>query len=429
MPTVSRGRAVAAAFGLFLAPILAHGAGFSIYEQGGRATGFAGAYTALAQDPSAIFYNGAGIAFLKDKQLYIGGTLIFPSSDFAGANPFPGTGVREQSDVGVVPIPTLYYTQPFSERIAVGVGIDTPFGLHTQWADPDRYTGRYISQRADLKSVSVNPTVAFKLADRFSIGVGLDVRFAKVELVRRVPSVNPFTLRVVDIAEATLESDWTTGFGFNLGILAKPTDRLSLGVTYRHKVKADFQGGARFEQVPTGNAQFDTLVTSSLPAGIQPLSTNVEFPAMAGAGAAYSVSDWTIAADVLWFQWSSFDRLDIIFADRSDLNEIIPQNYTNSWQFRVGVERRLNDRWTVRGGYHYDPSPAPAASVSPLLPDAARHGAAAGLTWHSGRLWIDAGSWYLFFKDRSTEGVNRDNYNGIYSSSAFTFGVSLGYRF
>lgn len=418
-----------AVLGLLLVPSLASAAGFSIFEQGGRAMGFSGAYTALAQDPSAIFYNAAGIAFLRDEQIYFGGTLVKPWSDFTGVNPFPGEGVRETGDVSLLPVPAAYYTRPFSERIVLGLGVDAPFGLRTQWANPDSFTGRYISVKADLRSLSLNPTFAIKLADRFAVGAGLDVRFSKVELVRRVPSVDPFTLKVVDIAELTLESGWASGFGFNVGLLAKPTDSLSLGATYRHKVRLDYEGDARFAQILTGNAQFDALVSASLPSGAQALTTSVEFPAIATGGAAYSWRDWTLAADVVWFQWSTFDRLQIAFSERPDLNEVIPELYDDSWQFRVGLERRLNDSWTVRGGYHYDQSPTPPASVSPLLPDASRHGAALGATWKRGRFWIDAGSWYLLFQDRSTEGLNRDRYDGTYSNSALTFGVSFGYRF
>ena len=78
--TSIRALAVALATAGILGPASAHAAGFAIFEQGARAMGFAGAFTAQANDPCAIFHNAAGIAFLKGKQLYLGGTLIRPSS-------------------------------------------------------------------------------------------------------------------------------------------------------------------------------------------------------------------------------------------------------------------------------------------------------------------------------------------------------------
>jgi long-chain fatty acid transport protein len=157
----------------------AHAAGFSIFEQGARGMGFAGAFVAVANDPSAIFHNAGGIGFLKGKNVYLGGTLVSPSFDFTGQDPFPGAGVVESSVSNIIPIPALYYTHQFSETVVFGVGVHTPFGLRTEWEQPDQFTGRFLSQRADLKSVSVNPTVGFRLADRLSLGVGFDVRLAK----------------------------------------------------------------------------------------------------------------------------------------------------------------------------------------------------------------------------------------------------------
>lgn len=404
--------------------------GFSIYEQGGRGMGFSGAYTALADDPSAIFHNPAGIAFLRGSQLYLGGTLVAPRSTFTGDDPFPGAGTREKQDVGVIPVPTLYYTQKVRDRVVLGVGIDSPFGLQTQWANPKTYSGRFISLEADLKAFSLNPTVAFKLADRLSIGGGIDFRLSKVKLRRRLPSVNPFTQRVIDVAEVQLESGWNHGVGFNLGLLAKPSEKLSLGLAYRHKVTVDYAGDAAFTPIPTGNAQVDAAAAAALPAVRPRITTAITFPASFSGGAAYNWEKWTVAADAVWFQWSTFDRLQLDFERGSGVaSQTIVEDYQDIWQFRVGIERRLNERWAVRGGYHFDKTPVPAASVSPLLPDQNRHGFSLGGSWTEGRLRIDAGAWYLRLAPRSTEGANRDRYNGTYDNSAFTFGVSLGYVF
>lgn len=421
--------------GVLLALALCYGspslqaAGFSIYEEGGRGMGFAGAFTAIADDPSAIFHNPAGIAFLKGKQIYFGATLVNPSSDFVGADPSPGQGVTETGNVGAIPVPTVYYTHQFSDRLVFGVGLSTPFGLKTAWANPDTYTGRFLSIEADLKTFSINPTVAYKLADRLSIAVGLDIRLSKVKLVRRVGATHPVTKATVDVAEATLESDFNSGVGFNLGILAKPSDNLSVGASYRHKVQVSYTGTGVFRQIPTGLAPFDAAVAAGLPPVATPLVTSIEFPSVASAGFSYNWTDWRVAADVVFFQWSTFDRLPIRFTEFPRLSQDVVEEYENSWQFRTGVERRLGEAWAVRGGYFFDQSPSPAASVSPLLPDADRNGFSLGGTWRHRSFKVDVAAWYLAFKDRSTEGVNRDNYNGTYSNSALNVGVSLGYQF
>jgi long-chain fatty acid transport protein len=390
--------------------------------------GFAGAFTAQASDPSAIFHNAAGIGFLKGQQIYLGSGFVAPFAEFTGADPYPGPDRREEQYRGIIALPTGYYTHQFSERVVFGIGAFIPFGLETRW-DAGDYSGRFISQRAKLKSYSINPTVGFRLEDRLSVGLGLDLRFASLSLRRAVPLVDPFTQQVVDVASASLESDTNSGIGFNLGVLARPNDSLSLGFSYRHKVNVDFAGQADFEQIATGNPEVDVRVASVVPLGNQPLTTELEFPAIASAGAAYAWGDWKAELDVNWYQWSTFDRLILRFPESPQLDQVIEEQYDNSWQVRAGVERRLNDTWSVRGGYYWDQSPAPTESVSPILPDATRHGLAAGGTWRRGALRIDGALWGVLGKNRSTEGRNRDGYEGTYSSDAITFAFFVGYAF
>ncbi len=421
--------ATLAALGLALVPSPARAAGFALFEQGARGMGFAGAYTAQASDPSAIFHNAAGIAFLKGKQIYIGGTLIAPSTDFTGAAPFPGAGQLETMNVGITPTPAIYYTQQLSDRLVAGVGLNTPFGLKTEWDSPGTFTGRFLSKKAELKGFSLNPTIGYKLADRLSVGFGLDIRISSVTLDRNVPAVNPFTQTVVDVASVELKGNTAKDLGWNLGALAKPTESLSIGVSYRHSVKQDYTGSADFTRLETGNSQLDTLIAVRVPAGSLAASTSVEYPSILSLGVAYSWNDWTVEGDVNFYKWSTFGSIPIVIEGRSDLSSIVAENFQDSRQYRFGVERQLGDTWAVRGGYFHDVSPSPPESVSPLLPDAARNGFCLGGSWKQGHLRLDGGAWYVKLKDRSTEGVERDNYNGTYSGKALTLGLSLGYSF
>jgi long-chain fatty acid transport protein len=420
----------AAATALVLAcAVRSDAAGFAIFEQGARGMGFAGAYTAQAADGSAIFHNAAGVAFLRNRQLYFGGTLIQPGADFTGASPYPGESITEKGEVGLLIPPSAYYTQPINDRLAIGVGLHVPFGLETGWENPDTYTGRYISTHAKLSGFSLNPTIAYKLEDRLAVGVGLDVRFSSLGLERRAPVVNPFTQKVVDGAAVTLESDRSTGFGFNVGVLAKATESLNVGLSYRHKVKVDYSGTATFEPISTGSADLDLRVRASLPQGAVPLTTSIEFPAQASFGFAKMFDHWTFEADVNWYQWSTFDALRLDFETEPRLDQTIPEEYENSFQYRFGLERVLSETWAVRGGYFFDETPAPPSSISPLLPDSNRNGFCLGGSYASGQLRLDAAAWYVRAAERSTDGQNRDGYDGTYKSRALTLGVSLGYTF
>ncbi|MGH7751945.1 MAG: OmpP1/FadL family transporter [Gemmatimonadales bacterium] len=157
--------------------------------------------------------------------------------------------------------------------------------------------------------------------------------------------------------------------------------------------------------------------------------TSITFPGILAGGIAYDWERWTVTGDVVWFNWSTFDRLALTFPDRPPLDQTVIEDYRNIWQFGAGVERRLGEHWAVRGGYHFDQTPVPAESVSPLLPDQDRHGLALGGSCLRERGRVDAGLWHLFLSPRSTEGRSRDHYNGSYDNSALTFGISFGHRF
>ncbi len=425
-----RGAVAAAVLSLGLVPSRADAAGFAIFEQGARAMGFAGAFTAQADDPSAIFHNAAGIAFLKGTQVYVGGTLIKPTSDFTGANPYPGSAYTAKQDVGLLKTPVLYLTHELTDDIAVGIGLHVPFGLRTEWENPQLFAGRYLSTRAELTGFSINPTVAYKLADRLSVGAGLDVRFSKVQLNRYVPTVNPFAPgQVLDVASVALESEMNRGIGFNLGVLGKPTENLSFGLSYRHKVQIDYTGTATFSLIGTGNAQVDALVAQRLPSGSINVTTDIEFPSILSAGVAYKWDDWTVELDVNRYGWSSFDSLPLTFEGRADLSSTVEEQYEDVMQYRIGLEKKIDEEFALRGGYFFDKTPSPAESVSPLLPDSDRHGFALGGSWNAGNWKIDAAAWYIHSKERTTEGLNRDGFNGTYNSNAVTGAVTLGYTF
>jgi long-chain fatty acid transport protein len=330
-------------------------------------------------------------------------------------------------NVGATPSPAIDFTHQFSPRLVGGIGINTPFGLKSSWDSPDTFTGRFISQKAELKGFSINPTVAYKLADRLSVGLGLDVRRSSVSLASHFPLMNPFTQTVADASAVTIDSDTATDFGWNLGVLGKPTENLSFGVSYRHKVTQDYSGTATFTNLDTGNAEFNALAALRLPSGAMPATTKIVFPSILAVGVSYSWGAWIVEGDVDFYEWSTFASLPIII-EGLDPN-VVPEDYANTRQYRIGLERQIDETWAVRGGYYYDGSPAPPESVTPLLPDATRQGFCLGGSWSQGHLRLDAGAWYVSFKERSTEGVERNNYNGTYTGKAITFGLSFGYSF
>ncbi len=406
----------------------AYGSGFSIFEQGAKATAMGGAFAATADDPTAIFYNVAGIAQLRKTEVTMGGTGITFSNSFEGDpnDPFTSGAKGEYKHHLFVP-PNAYAVMPIGENLTVGVGAFTAYGLRTNWDDP--WVGRFISRDANVKTISVEPAIAWKTSDgRFAIGFGPEYRRSHITLDRNNPAYNPFTQRIADVVNAHLNSDWDSAWGWNAGILFKPNDSWRLGLSYRADMNIDYKGDAVFTQIPTGNAIVDAGVKAQLPAN-QAISTSIAYPATAIGGIAWTHGAWDIEGDITHTTWNRFKSLDVKFPQTPALSFSRPQNWSDTYSYRLGANGRVASHWDVRFGLIFDENPQPTSGVGPLLPDSDRTAACFGIGYHNGPFVIDLAEMALHFKTRSTNGISGDNFNGTYKTDGNLIGFNVGYKF
>lgn len=414
---------------LILAASSAFGSGFALFEQGAKATAMGGAFAAMADDPSAIFYNVAGIAQLRRSELLVGGTAITFQNEFTGDpnDPFTaGTNGSLYRRHVFIP-PNAYAVVPLGGNLTFGVGVMTPFGLRTNWAQP--WIGRFVSSDANIKTISVEPALAWQSSDgRFAIGGGPEYRRSHVVLVRNAGIVNPFTQRLSDVSNNYLSSDWDSKWGWNVGVLFKP-GTWRIGASYRAPMTINYSGKATITQIPTGNGQLDAIVAAGLPPS-QGVTTSIDFPSFAHLGVATTaIEKWDIEADVVHTTWSRFKQLTVNFNNTPSFNFTRPQNWKDVNSFRVGANHAVTDDWDIRLGALYDQNPQPTEVVSPLLPDADRIGVTFGVGFHRGPWVVDATEFALHFKTRSTQGRNSDNFNGTYQTDANLISLNFGYRF
>jgi long-chain fatty acid transport protein len=409
-----------------------YAAGFGIFEQGSKAMGMGGAFTAQADDPSALFYNAGGLAFLDQQSFTIGDTYIHATkAEFEGADPFPGTGYRAEQKKLSEPPPHGYWIQPISSTLKFGLGVTTPFGLTTEWENPNQFAGRFLSTKAALRSFDINPTLGWQITPTFGLGIGAIARVSDVELNRSVGAVNPFTQSIVDVARLNLQADFSEGYGFNIGILHKFNNSFSWGLSYRSQISVNYEGDARITQVPTGNAQFDALLRTRLPFNTDlPVKTSIDFPDMASLGLAFAVTpNLLVETDANWTGWSSFEEVPIDFtggATNSLPDQVIPEHWDDAYNYRIGL------RWTTgpssqwRAGYVYDETPQPEEGVSPLLPDADRNGFSLGYGW-TGGVKADFAIMYLPFQERTRHRsfAGEGPFFGTYNTTAWLFGATL----
>lgn len=419
------------AIGCLVAGVSASGAGFSIFEQGAKASGMAGAFVATADDPSAIFYNPAGIAQQRQLTVLAGATFINFSNEFTGdPNSEYTSGAEGKYDRHTFVPPNVYGILPIGDNLTIGFGSFSAWGLRTDWADP--WIGRFVSKDADLKTMSVQPTIAWQTTDgKFAVGGGVEYRRARVILNQNLalPFVNPFTGRVSDIGNARLASDYGDDIGYNVGILFKPTDRIRFGASYRSEMDMDLEGKADFTQISTGNPQLDGAVAATFPKD-DTISTTFPFPAGAAVGVAFSPTERVdVELDITHMTWSRFEALSVVFDDQPARSFVREQNWEDSSAYRLGTNIAATADWDVRLGVLYDQNPQPTEAVNPILPDSDRLGYTFGAGWHRGPFIADFAAFILHFKDRSTQGRNPEGFDGTYQTDAVLWSFNLGYRF
>jgi long-chain fatty acid transport protein len=397
---------IAAATLLVLIPLTAaFGGGFQLNEHGARALGQAGAFAARASDLSAIYFNPAGLAFQKGAQVYVGVTLIMPKTSFFGPDQLNTNQETKMVSQTFNPI-NVYASCQITDDLVVGMGVNNPYGLGTEW--PADWSGRFISTKVDLQTFFFTPTIAYKLGDKFSIGVGMNYATGKVTL-KRVLS-DPFDPH----ANASIEANGT-GIGWNAGAMYKAPNDFSIGVSYRSQVKIDANGTAVFDPM-----------RSVYPAG--DVSSSLTLPATGFLGVAYSpLKNLTLEADYQYVGWSSYKELAVTFKKDNSVSTS-PKNYEDTYLIRVGGEYTMGD-WQLRAGYIYDHTPAPAKYVEPLLPDASRNEVSVGLGYKLTRnITIDLAYLFIKFDQRKAEQTEL-NFDGTYNSTANLFAVDFGFSF
>lgn len=384
------------------------GGGFQLNEHGARAMAQGGAFVARANDPSAIYFNPAGLAFIGGAHLYGGVTLIAPQVSFFGPSQLNVNTESKMISQTFTPI-NVYGTYQIVDGLTFGIGVNNPFGLGTEWNSD--WIGKYITTKVDLSTFFVTPTVGYRISDNLSVGVGVNYVTGKVTLDRDVAI--PFN-SPPPVVSLSLKA---TSYGFNVGVLYKLSPVVSVGASYRSQVKLD----------ATGTATFSPNYTQlSLPGG--DITSSLTLPATGFVGVSYKAMDnLELEADYQYVGWSSFKELSVTFkADNSVSTD--PENYQDTYIIRVGGQYTIGSI-QLRAGYLYDHTPIQTAYLYPMLPDANRNGINLGVGYElTDNLSVDIS--YMFLKfDQRVASNTVDAFDGTYNASANLLGVDLGYSF
>ena len=410
--------------GLCALTSLNFGSGFLIYEFGTAATGQAGAFVARAYDPSAIFYNPAGLGWLTGTQISFGTTLILPSNSLSLPNyPIPTWQSVDGEKQTFYP-PHIYITHRLNDKIVFGIGVHSPYGLGTKW--PKDFPLRFIAYYSNMRSFFINPTIAYKVNDKLSIGFGLSYIYSDITIRRKsVADLSMFGGPASFEFGIEIKGKETSAFGVNFGILYKE-EKWSVGLAYRSRTTLGFEGDITYELPYQLPSPLNLLFTEMEGSADMPL------PDIITGGVAFKVTDnLEVEADIQYNIWSVYDKLEI-YGDGEKVDEV-EENWKDSIIFRIGAEYMVNEKIALRCGYLYDQTPQPVETMDPMLPDADRHGFTFGVGYKMNNFSVDFAYYYELFKDR--ECPNRNLYypfnwaTGTYSTYAHLIGITFTYKF
>lgn len=425
--------------------------GFAVNELGICTMGRAGVSAAIpCPDGSAIWFNPAGLTTLTGTHISVSGTLIRPFGGFTEDVSGIKTDMPSQSYL----VPSGYVTRRLGQRLTAGIGVFAPYGLGTKW--PTTFIGRFDGYHTSIKSIYIQPTVAYQVTPRLSLGLGVAYIHSNIELQQRVDlsqqtvTGQPFTFAALgiptytDFADATLKATGT-GIAFNGGITFKVNDQLTVGGHFITRKTIKYTGTVAFNQIltnlvlPPGNPitgttlPVDALVGPEFvpggPLSAGAASTAITMPDQGTIGFAYKVRpQWTFMAEYQQIVWGWFNSLTIDFANPLTLDRTLYEGYRDSHAIRTGLEY-VRAKSTFRLGYLYHTAAAPVQTVTPLLPEGPRNeftiGYGADLT---GGLHVDLA--YQFIKQQDRRGRAYTSFNnGLYQFGANLFGAGLSYTF
>jgi long-chain fatty acid transport protein len=389
-----------------ISPIAAQAAGFALIEQSasGMGNAFAGG-GAIAEDASTIYFNPAGMTYIQGTQIVGAIHLIKPNAEFTGTFSLPIGGGNGGDAGDIAFVPNFYYKRDLTDTVKFGLGVNAPFGLKTEY-DPT-WKGRLQAVKSEVKTININPSVAFKVNDQLSVGAGVSAMWAQAELTSAGNAAG---------AQVKIKGDdW--GFGFNLGAIYQATTDTRFSAAYRSKVKQKLDGAVS-SVIPL--AALNTGVTAS-----------IDLPETFAVSAFSRVNDqWDIMGDVTWTRWSNFQELKVVRSDGSVLGNT-PENWSNTLRYSVGTNYHYSDDIKLRAGLAYDEEAISEQYRTARIPGNDRKWVSIGANWRvSPYSSIDVGYAHLFISDANINKTeNGMTLNGKYDGNVNILSAQYTYNF
>ena len=398
---------------------LCHASGFSV--PGGLSIAGLGTADTLVANPievGALPYNPAAMSFHEERKLVLGVTGVWPNS-----NVTPEGESRKISDDPDSPIfvPNLYFMSQASDRLALGLGINAPFGLETNWKAGTfpEFSGPlapFEPTKSRLEMFNLNPNISYRINEHASFAAGLDYY--------RVRDATSDT-QGIGLSGDGDDLGWNAAFMYVL-------DRWSFGMSYLSAVEVNLDG------------EFDATKTFGFKVNSE---TELNFPDIFRLGVRYQATEkLAVEFDFDWTGWSAFDEIVVKSTDNvpaagissGDILAVTTNNWDNTNSYHLAATYQMLPATQLRLGYTFNQNPQPEASFSPRYPNSRRHLFSAGLKQEFSGWDLEGGIMYGRWEDRTIDNSQpytggdangTSAYNGKYELDGVLAGIGANFHF
>jgi long-chain fatty acid transport protein len=398
------------------------GAGFDLPDQDAFVIGRGMAFVATADNPSAIYFNPAGLTQLQGNNLRLGVYAIDLEAQYTSP-----TGHTADNQDRLHAIPQFYYAYtPESMPLSFGLGVFAPFGLSQKW--PQNTGFRTVGTEGCLNYYTINPVVALKVAPTVSLAAGLTANYANLDLQQGLFWPN----QPYDNFEFE-GSGWAVGY--NLGVLWQPIEQLSFGATFRSATTLGLQGHTAFYNTtafPPGIGAVPAFPEQRVDA-----QTTDPIPLKTIVGVSYRPTPkWNLEFDADYTDWRAQDTMTIHQAagvPPLPQNIPVPLHWESSWYYEFGATRYFENGLHLSAGYIFNQNSVPDAHYNPLVTDLDRHFFSVGAGYRGKQFDVDVAYQFGYGPTRTVRGsavsAAGQSADGDYDFMSHAIAVSVGYRF
>ncbi len=377
-----------------------------------KANAMGEAFTAQADDPSAIAFNPAGIAQLEGMQVNVNLTACNGYTEHTAPD-----GVKSDNEPRWQGVPALFVTSDLGVgKPVLGLGISVPNGISSEWAD-DSFA-RYVATYSDLFVGDIAPTVAMRVGERLMVGASANYYYSEARLDRMLDMGAALGAPGTMDIESKLSGDGSA-WGFNLGAIVAINARHRVAAMYHHPYSIDYDG-----ELEVGGVSGD-------------IEASMDFPMTVVLAYAFTPTEkLTLEVDLDWTDWDATDDIEIRPESSGMSDMVLEQNLNSTMAYKFGAQYQYTDSVALRCGYIYNENATPEASWRPSLPDTDIHFLTGGFGYTQGNLTFETAVQLLLYEDRTIDNnvdanelVSASSIDGRYQTWAPCLSLGATYQF